>query len=358
MFCLGIGLLVKGSGWLVDAAARIAKQFGVSAFVIGITIVAVGTSLPELAAIVTASFYGNGELAIGNIIGSNMADIALLAGLAGLFVPISLKRDIYNRDGAIMLGATILFYLFSLNGILGPAEGGIFLFLFFAYILYFVVSKKPYEKQLHFTKYLWNYGDPEKNQLFENTPRIADDLHRALANDLKRFSSGSKAFFKYSGIALRKNRQALRYFAKQLVFLAAGAACIFFGSNLVVSSAVQFPISQLFVGLFFVSIGTILPELSVTITSLRKGLPEIMVGNLIGSTIANILLIGGLAAIVRPIAVPVAAIKLGFVFLILSGWLFLVFLRNDHKITAIEAITLLLIYTAFVAANAGMSLGV
>ena len=88
-FLFGLGLLVKGSDWLVDSAARIAKQLGVSDFVIGLTVVAIGTSIPEIGAALTASFYGNSALAIGTIVGSNISNIALILGLAALFVPIS-----------------------------------------------------------------------------------------------------------------------------------------------------------------------------------------------------------------------------------------------------------------------------
>ena len=154
-----------------------------------------------------------------------------------------------------------------------------------------------------------------------------------------------------------KHRQALGYSLKQIGLILVGAVCIFFGANFVVTNAMQFPISQLAVGLVFIAIGTSLPELVITITSLRKGLPELMIGNLIGSNIANILWVGGISALIAPVIVPLSVITLDFVFLILVTWMFLVFLRNDYKITGIESLTLLVFYILFVATALGVRLG-
>ena len=136
LFLLGLAALVKGADFIVDSAARIAKQIGVSDFVIGLTIVAVGTSLPELAASVTAAYYGDTALAVGDIIGSNIANIGLLMGLSGLFAVIKIDSRIYRRDGFLMLLAVLVFYAFSLNGVVSRAEGGFLIWLFIALIIF------------------------------------------------------------------------------------------------------------------------------------------------------------------------------------------------------------------------------
>ncbi len=368
MFCFGIGLLVKGSDWLVDSAARIAKQFGLSNFIIGLTIVAIGTSLPELATAVISSLYGDSNLIIGTIIGSNIANLALVVGLAAIMVPIALKKDIYRRDGTMMLIVTLLFYLFCLDGILTPLEGGFFLFIFISYIFYFIATKRRFKKEFHFKNYLEEYSDVKGKEKFSTVPEITKSVKKAFHQHL---FEKMKSFFKNFSDMARKIRNSIKrnwkkavekkaaffYLFKQVGIVLIGAACIFFGANLVITSALQLPLSQLAIGAVFVAIGTSLPELAVTISSLRKGLPQIMIGNLIGSNIANILLVGGFAAVINPLIVPISKVQLSFVFLLLITWLFLVFLRNDSKITRIEAITLLLLYIAFVASSFGLRLG-
>ncbi len=369
MFCFGIGLLVKGSDWLVDSAARIGKQFGLSNFIIGLTIVAIGTSLPELATAITASFYGDSNIIIGTIIGSNIANLALIVGLAAIMVPIALKKDIYRRDGTIMFIVTLLFYFFCLDGILTPWEGGFFLFIFSSYIFYFITTKRRYKKEFHFKNYLEEYSDVKGKEKFDTVPEITKNIKKAFRQHL--FEKMSLLLENFSDTAkkirnsLRRNwkkavekKAAFFYLFKQLGIILIGAACIFFGANLIITSALKLPFSQLAIGAVFVAIGTSLPELAITISSLRKGLPQIMIGNLVGSNIANVLLVGGFAAVINPIIVPISKVQLSFVFLLLITWLFLVFLRNDSKITRIEAITLLLLYIAFVASSFGLKLGI
>ena len=369
MFCLGIGLLVKGADWLVDAAARIAKQFGISSFIIGLTIVALGTSLPELATAVMASLYRNSGIVLGDIVGSNIANLALIIGLAGLFVPIALKKDIYNRDGTILLFATLLFYVFCLDGVLTAVEGGIFLILFFAYFGYFIATKQRYKRELHFKSYLRQYADLKEREKFDGVPEITKSvkgmLHDhllqkavSISKDFSRLLSRAKASIERTKRKIASRKAALLYFSKQLTTIFIGIACISFGANFVVTSAMQLPISQLVIGLVFIAIGTSLPELAVTISSLRKSLPQIMIGTLIGSNISNILWVGGISALINPVIVPVSVIGIDFIFLILITWLFLVFLRNDQKITRIESITMLLLYIAFIAMAFGVRLGI
>jgi len=364
-FCFGIGLLVKGADWLVDAAARIAKQFGVGNFIIGLTIVAIGTSLPELGTNIAASLYKSGGIILGSIIGSNMANVALLLGLAGLFVPIGLKRDLYNRDGAMMIASVALFYLLSLDGIITGWEGGLFLFIFLAYIGYFVVTKEPYKREFHFRAYLSEYSDLKKREKFDKAPKITTSVKLALhshiiekivslSNDFSRLVKRTKESIHRNVARARHQKTALKYFFKQLGMVLVGAICIFFGANLVVTSAMVLPLSQLSIGMVFIALGTSLPELSVTISAMRKGLPEIMVGNIVGSNIANILWVGGIAAIINPITVPVSEISVDFVFLILVTWLFLVFLRSSKKISRSESLTLLVLYGLFIASAFGL----
>ncbi len=369
MFCFGIGLLVKGSDWLVDSAARIAKQFGLSNFIVGLTIVAIGTSLPELATAVTASLLGDNDLILGTIIGSNVANLALVLGIAALLVPIGIKKDLYNRDGTMLFIVTILFYLFCLNGILTSWEGGFFLFIFISYVLYFIATKRRFKKEFQFKNYLEEYSDVKRKEKFDKVPEITKSVKKAfhkhlfekmisLENNFSEIAKKTRNSIKRNWKKAVGKKAAFFYLFKQLGIILIGAACIFFGANLVITSALNLPISQLAIGSVFVAIGTSLPELAITVSSLRKGLPQIMVGNLIGSNIANILLVGGIAAVLNPLNVSIGAIQLSFILLILITWMFLVFLRNDSKITPIEALTLLLLYFLFIITSLGLRFGV
>ncbi len=368
LFGFGIFLLVKGSDWLVDASARIAKQFGVSNFIIGLTIVALGTSLPELGAAATASFYGNSDIVLGDIIGSNVANIALIMGIAGLFVPIAVRKDVYLRDGAVMIFATLLLYLFSMDGIITILEGGIFLFFFMTYMHYFFATKEEFRGELHFKRYLDEYANIKKRQKIDAAPVITKSVRKALhehvlerigffARHIKQSLKRAKQVVERAFKSFFERKAAVTFLFKQLGILFLGLACLFFGSNFVVTNAMAFPISQLAVGLIFIAVGTSLPELAVTISSLKKGLPDIMIGNLIGSNIANIFWVGGISALINPIIVPIAVLHLDFIFMILVTWMFLVFLRNDYKFTRVESISMLIFYAIFVAIAFGVRLG-
>ncbi len=350
LFLLGLALLVKGADWLVDSAARIAKQFGVSEFTIGLTIVALGTTVPELGASVFASLLGDTGLAVGNIVGSCIANIALILGLAGIATTIAIGKEIYNRDGFVMLSATLLFYFFCLNGILSRVEGALFLFFFSAYLIYFLATKKPFRREFHFKQYLREYADLKGKERFEKAPSLLAGVRYGISTELlNKLFYTTRRFFTDVSDAIVAEIRTIRFFFKQIFFAALGVACIFFGANFLVNAAMGFPINQVLIGLVFVAIGTSLPELAVAVSSLRKGLPAIMIGNLIGANISNILWVGGAAALARPLQIPTATLAADFVFLLLITWLFLVFLRNDFKITRIESFTLFLVYILFLA---------
>ncbi len=359
VFMFGLVLLIKGADWLVDSAARIAKQFGISEFAIGLTIVAIGTSVPEIAATVTASYYGNSALAMGDIIGSNITNIALILALAGIFAPISIGKEIYNRDGFVMFAGTLLLYLFSLNGLLSRIEAGILLFLFFVYLHYFFATKKPFKREFRFKQYLREYTDLRGRERFEKAPsifaRAGYDISGGL---LKGMFFNIRQILTNVHEAVRIEMAAIAFLFKQIFFVVIGAACIYFGANFLVRAASLVPIDQFAIGLVFVAIGTSLPELAVTLSSIRKGLPAVMIGNIIGSNISNVFLVGGLAALVNPLSFSISMISIDFVFLLLISWLFLVFLKNDYRIVRIEALTLILIYFLFLVTTVKRLMGV
>ncbi|MBN2067526.1 MAG: sodium:calcium antiporter, partial [Candidatus Diapherotrites archaeon] len=302
---------------------------------------------------------GNPALAIGNVIGSNIANIALILGLAGLFsAPIAIGREIYSRDGFIMLAGTLLFFIFSLNGLISRLEAGVFLFLFLAYLHYFFATKKTYKREFRFKQYLREYADLRGKERFEKAPTLFSSSGIGIAGGLLK-----SLFFDIRSVitsvqeAVQFEVLSVKFFAKQVVFALVGAFCVFLGANFLVRSASLLPFDQVVVGLVFVAIGTSLPELAVTISSLKKGLPAVMIGNIIGSNISNVFLVGGLSALASPLVFPISEIIVNFVFLLLVSWLFLVFLKNNYRIERIEAFTLLLIYCFFLVTTFKITVG-
>jgi cation:H+ antiporter len=336
-FVLGLVLLVKGSDYLVKAAVSIAEKLGVSEFVIGLTLVAVGTSLPELASSIFAALKAESDIVVGNVVGSNIANIGLIVGIGALIATIMTRREMLQRDGYIMLLAALLFYLFSFNGVISRFEALILVLLYVAYAVF----------------------------LFENKSKFTDEDSQAFREFLRYFLK-----FKYlvtikNGLGpilnhKERNRERAEEKIKELsrsgllkdftVLMLSGLAVVV-GARFLVNEAVFFAeffdISKTVIGLSLVAVGTSLPELGVTASAARQGFGNIAIGNLLGSNIANIFLVAGAAALVFPITVVRASIIYNAPFMIFMSVLLLIFIKTDWKITRREGIAFLLLYALF-----------
>ena len=153
-FALGLILLVKGSDFLVKSAATLAKKLGVSEFIIGVTLVSLGTSIPELALAIIASIKQQSGLIIGNIVGANIANIGLITGVAATIAIIKTKKEMLKRDGYIMLFAAIIFYIFILNGLISRIEAILLLLLYSAYILFLYEVESKFKAKYHFKEFI------------------------------------------------------------------------------------------------------------------------------------------------------------------------------------------------------------
>jgi len=252
LLIIGFVLLTKGADYFIDNAAVFAEEKGIPPHVVGVTIVAFGTSLPELLVSIISSLQGYNDLALGNIVGSNISNIGLVLGTSCFIFFYILNTTIKpendaNNDSYVMLLAVILLYYFSLDKSISMNEGIVFfsLYLFYMYWLYI--------------RSVNSEGDPIEQ----------DNV--------------------------------------SYVFLVGGLIALLFGAQLTVGSAVDiathFGISEVVIGLSIVAIGTSLPELAGTVSAAKKGHKEIAVGNIIGSNIANIFMVMGILAIIRPIDV-------------------------------------------------------
>ncbi|MDX1777724.1 MAG: calcium/sodium antiporter [Thermodesulfobacteriota bacterium] len=330
LFSIGLILLVKGSDSFVATAVKIAKQLGVSEFVIGLTLVALGTSIPEVGTSIVASLKNQGGIVLGNVIGSNIANINLIMGIIALSFILKTNRQMLVRDGYIMLSAGMLFALFMVNGVISRIEGFVLLLLYGAYVLFIVETRSKRDQIYHFKDFVvyffkFSYIRTTGKVLFQDTP---DESKPASEKPL------SKSLL-------------LKHLA--IVFLSTVA--IWFGANLLVEGAVFFAnllkIPDSVIGLSLVALGTSLPELGVALSAARKGLGNIVAGNIIGSNIANIFLIIGITGMITPLTITTSSIVISTGFMILMTVLFLLFIRSRWQLERMEGSLLLLLYVIF-----------
>ncbi|MBR9699156.1 calcium/sodium antiporter [Candidatus Woesearchaeota archaeon] len=321
LFIIGLVLLVKGADYFVKAAATIARVLGVSEFVIGLTLVSLGTSIPELASSIQAVMRGATGLVIGNVVGSNIANICLVIGVSASIMTIKTKKEMLNRDGYIMLFVTVLFYLFLLNSVIGLVESIILLLLYIAYLFYLFDSREGYGNHFPgFLKYFFTFG--YVTLLFRKQPK--------------------------------KKKVRRESLWKDILILVGGSAAVIYGSHFVVEGALYFAeffsVSDSFIGVTVVALGTSLPELVVTISALRKGYGTIALGNVLGSNVTNILLIIGVTGMISNLQAIQTTLLFTAPFMILMSILMVIFMRTDWRIRRREGVGFTLLYIIFLIA--------
>lgn len=296
-------LLYKGAEWLVGSSARIAQHLRVSRVVIGLTIIALGTSLPEFITSLLAALDGSSGVALGNVIGSNMANIGLVLAVAVIIKPLKSHVEDLYRDAPWLILGSVLFLIMALDGTIGRIDGGILVLFsgwFYWYIFSHVKKSRMEEDELPFHE-------------FE--------------------------------IKAKEN-------AKNYVLIALGLGALVLGARMLVTGAVDiatyFGASELAIGITIVALGTSLPELAASAWSSVHGKSEVTLGNVIGSNIANIFVVLGLVALLAPINVPHHAIQNDIPIVILYTFLALLFIRSKERITRLEGSMLLVLYIAYV----------
>lgn len=264
LLVLGFALLVKGADWFVDGAAGIATKFGIPQLVIGLTIVAMGTSAPEAAVSITAAFAGNAEITIGNIVGSNVLNILIILGITALVYPVAVQKSSLVFDIPVVLFATAILFVLGYDGNISRLDGIIMLVIFVAYLFFL----------------FWDAKRPKELESAEVKKEEAEN--EETKNEGKNLSLPKALFFTVIGLVL-----------------------IVAGSNFVVKSATfiatALGLSQRFIGLTIVALGTSLPELFTSVTAAMKKNSDIAVGNIVGSNIFNILFIVGLSGLIIPV---------------------------------------------------------
>jgi len=297
---VGLAILLAGGKLLVDGASGIALKLGLSPGLVGLTIVAMGTSAPELLVSISAALKGNSDIAIGNVIGSNIANISLVLGIAAVVFPIVIHRSILKVDYLFTFLSAALFYILSFNNIISRAEG-IFLFiLLIALNIYFFKKIKPHD---------------EGNATDEDP-------------DIKPMA-----------------------IPKALFYLFLGIVGLYFGSEMFVDNAViiskTFGISERVIGVTVIAIGTSLPELITSILAAIDKKTDIAIGNILGSNIMNILAIIGITAIVQPITVTQLFLEKDFIWMLGITVLLFPIILTKGRIGRYEGAFLLGVYGVY-----------
>lgn len=244
LLVLGFILLLKGADWFVDGASSIASRFGIPQLIIGLTIVAMGTSLPEAFVSITAALKSNAAITIGNVVGSNILNVGIILGVTALIRPLHIQNSTIKYEMPFMMLVTLVLILQGINHTISRFDG-IVMWLFFLGYLYYIFKMS-------------------KNQMEETEIKKTNPL-----------------------------------------FIPLGLICLMVGSNFAVDAAtniaISLGVSQRFIGLTIVALGTSLPELVTSVTAARKGNADIAIGNIIGSNIFNILFVVGSSALITPV---------------------------------------------------------
>ena len=298
LLLVGFIFLIKGADYFVEGSSNIAKKFKISPMIIGLTIVAMGTSMPELSVSITSSLIGKNDMSLANVVGSNMFNILMALGVSSLIINLPIKKDSIKFDIPFLIGIGTLLLLMLFDLKLSIFEGliliGIFVF------------------------YLWKTLKP---------------MLKKKDKDIKENEEKNKSMFKMIVISL------------------VGIIGIIIGGNMVVDNASKiaeiFGMSQNLIGLTIVAVGTSLPEFVTSIMAIKKGENEIAIGNVVGSNIFNILLILGISSVVNPLIVNIVGL-IDVLFMIASSVLLYLFIRKNKNLNRYQGIIFILLYVGYI----------
>ena len=302
---LGVGVLYFGAEWLVRGSARLAASLGVSPIVVGLTIVSFGTSAPELVVCTVAALGGDTDLAIGNVLGSNLANIGLILGLTSIVRPLDVQARVVWREMPLMLLVTAGLYPLAWDLRLSRADGVILLMALAAYLVFVFQSVEDEAPEI-----LGEYAD-----FMKASANLPNSVNPA-----------------------------------DVMWVVLGSACLVLGGYCIVEGAVQVAsalgVSQVVIGLTVVAVGTSLPELATSLVAAARKEADIAVGNVIGSNIFNVAAILGTSSLLEPIPIPQTILSREFPAVVAISLLLFPLLRSGWRIRRWEGAMLLVAYLA------------
>lgn len=310
LLILGFAFLVKGADAFVEGCSSIAKRFQVPSLIIGMTIVAMGTSLPETAVSITASVTGNNALAVSNAVGSNIFNLMIVVGVCAILTPVAVRKETLKIDFPFSIVCAVLLLVFGAIGMtLGHVDGVLFIVLFVIFILYMIKSA-------------------------QNSRKGNKDMGVEEAD-----------------YALEAEEIQIMPVPKSIIFIVLGCAAIAFGSDWVVDGATTIAeamgVSQTLIGLTVVAFGTSLPELATSIMAAKKNEVDMALGNAIGSNIFNILMVLGIAAAISPMAFITENI-IDIVSLIAFSAIVWIMAWTKHELSKKEGWVMAILYAVYV----------
>lgn len=277
LLAIGLVLLVVGADGLVKGAARLAASIGIPSLVIGLTVVAFGTSAPELAVSIRSALAGQSEMAIANVVGSNIFNVLFILGLAAIITPLAISRQLIRQDVPLMVLASMLVFYMIRDGVLSRLDAGILVVLLLAYTVFLFVQGKRTETT-------------ERASGANNS--VAPSVSGAALSDAASTEQDDEV-----DALIRGTHPTWQ----NLLWIIGGLACLVAGANLLVNSAVNiaraFAVSEAVIGLTIVAVGTSLPEVMTSIVASIKGQRDIAVGNVVGSNIFNLLAVLGVSGV-------------------------------------------------------------
>lgn len=301
---IGFFFLIKGADIFVEGSSSIARRFNVPSMVIGLTIVAMGTSAPEAAVSITSSLAGQNDMSVANVVGSNFFNILMVLGVSAIIAKLPVEKDTIKKDTPFLIIVSALLLLFGLDLNISRIEGIILLVIF--------------------TYFLINTIKTAKNSTKQSGDEIAITLETEIVNETS--------------------------LPKTLLLCVIGIIGIVVGGDMVVNSATSiatsFGMSANLVGLTIVAVGTSLPEFVTSIVAIKKGETEIAIGNVIGSNLFNILLVLGLATSIYPITISLFAL-IDIVFMVAITLLLFLFMKKDYSLVKKHGFILIAIYIAY-----------
>ena len=298
LLIVGFVMLIKGADWFVDGAASLAGKFGIPQLVIGLTIVAMGTSAPEAAVSISAALQDNAGITIGNVVGSNILNVLIILGLASVIIPIAVKKSTIKYEIPFTIFVTVVLAVLGLwDNKISRLEGGIMWALFILYLGYlFLMTKK---------------GDAEAEEVESKLDKVW----------------------------------------KMLIFILIGGGLIVWGSDVTVDAATNiakfFKMSDQLIGLTIVALGTSLPELITSVTAAKKGNADIAIGNIVGSNIFNILFVVGTTALITPVVYAQSFLIDSIVAVATMVLLWILVINKDRKLKRWGGAILLVGYVAY-----------
>ena len=331
LLVLGVIIVLKGADWLTDGAVNIATRFGVSQMVIGLTIVAMGTSMPEFCVSMVSALKGTPDLAVGNVVGSNTLNTLLIVGCSALVAPIMVKRSSVKRDIPFAVVASLLMLLFCLDGAIGRVDAAVL----FAGFCLFMFETLKYAKTT------------EEHAAAVATSGAATTTAISEASTSQPSSSEASSSETSASEASQASGTSM---LKAVVMLVVGLLCLIAGSNMFVDNASfvasSLGVSDAVIGLTIVAGGTSMPELATSMVSAKKGNSDIAIGNVIGSNVFNILMIIGITGLVKPMHIA-GITTLDLIMMLASMLLMWFFCRTTYKVKRWEGAVLTIIYLAY-----------